>query len=110
MESALPAWPALATFCTPNDGRSLTYGGRSMTYPGHQPADGSRSQDHPKVPAQFDKVRPSMDRDRRGQPGYTIRKGWLTQRAAAQTVAVRRFETRPGKEAQVDWEHLGTTR
>jgi transposase len=41
--------------------------------------------------------------------GYTILKGWLhPQRESAQTVAVRRFETPPGKQAQVDWGHLGT--
>jgi len=46
----------------------------------------------------------------RGYPGgYTILKDWLhPQREAAQTVAVRRFETPPGKQAQVDWGHLGT--
>jgi len=42
------------------------------------------------------------------QGGYTILKDWLQpQRAEAQTVAVRRFETPPGKQAQVDWGHLG---
>jgi transposase len=41
--------------------------------------------------------------------GYTILKDWLQpQRSAARTVAVRRFETPPGKQAQVDWGHLGT--
>ncbi|MFY9724280.1 MAG: hypothetical protein WB579_16055 [Bryobacteraceae bacterium] len=41
--------------------------------------------------------------------GYTILKDWLhPQRASAQTVAVRRFETPPGKQAQVDWGHLGS--
>jgi transposase len=40
--------------------------------------------------------------------GYTILKDWLQpQRASAKTVAVRRFETPPGKQAQVDWGHLG---
>jgi len=40
--------------------------------------------------------------------GYTILKDWLhPQRVAAQAVAVRRFETGPGKQAQVDWGHLG---
>jgi len=41
--------------------------------------------------------------------GYTILKDWLQpQREAAQVVAVRRFETPPGRQAQVDWGHLGT--
>ena len=40
--------------------------------------------------------------------GYTILKDWLhPQRTAACTAAVRRFETPPGKQAQVDWGHLG---
>jgi len=40
--------------------------------------------------------------------GYTILKDWLQpQRVAAGVVAVRRFETPPGEQAQVDWEHLG---
>lgn len=45
----------------------------------------------------------------RGYPGgYTILKDWLQpQREAAAVVAVRRFETAPGEQAQVDWEHLG---
>ncbi|MGB7729138.1 MAG: IS21 family transposase [Candidatus Acidiferrum sp.] len=41
--------------------------------------------------------------------GYTILKNWLhPQRSSARVVAVRRFETPPGKQAQVDWGHLGT--
>ena len=45
----------------------------------------------------------------RGYPGgYTILKDWLQpQRAAGIATAVRRFETPPGKQAQVDWGHLG---
>ena len=40
----------------------------------------------------------------RGQ--LTILKDWLNpQRESAHTVAVRRFETPPGKRAQVDWGH-----
>jgi transposase len=40
---------------------------------------------------------------------YTILTDWLRpQRQAAQVVAVRRFETPPGKQAQVDWGYLGT--
>ncbi len=41
--------------------------------------------------------------------GYTILKDWLQpQRSAASVVAVRRFETPPGRQAQVDWGHLGS--
>ncbi len=42
------------------------------------------------------------------QGGYTILTDWLRpQRAASAATAVRRFETPPGKQAQVDWGHLG---
>src|SRR5258708_21229222 len=42
------------------------------------------------------------------QGGYTILKDWLQpQRAAGMATAVRRFETPPGKQAQVGWGHLG---
>jgi transposase len=48
-------------------------------------------------------------RERSYQGGYTILKDWLKpQRESAQAVAVRRFETPPGKQAQVDWGHLGS--
>jgi transposase len=41
--------------------------------------------------------------------GYTIVKDWLhPQRSAAQVAAVRQFETPPGRQAQVDWGHLGS--
>jgi transposase len=41
--------------------------------------------------------------------GYTLLTDWLRpQRESARTVAVRRFETPPGHQAQVDWGHLGT--
>jgi len=41
--------------------------------------------------------------------GYTIVKDWLQpQRESARVVAVRRFETPIGHQAQVDWGHLGT--
>lgn len=47
-------------------------------------------------------------RERNYTGGYTILTDWLRpQRAAASVVAVRRFETLPGEQAQVDWEHLG---
>jgi transposase len=40
---------------------------------------------------------------------YTLLTDWLRpQRKEALTVAVRRFETPPGKQAQVDWGHLGS--
>jgi len=46
----------------------------------------------------------------RSYPGsYTILTDWLRpQRKEALSVAVRRFETPPGKQAQVDWGHLGS--
>jgi transposase len=52
-------------------------------------------------------LRELRGRDYRG--GYTILTDWLRpQREAAQVIAVRRFETPPGKQAQVDWCHLGS--
>jgi len=52
-------------------------------------------------------LRELHERDYTG--GYTILTHWLRpQRTSARTVAVRRFETPPGKQAQVDWGHLGT--
>jgi transposase len=48
-------------------------------------------------------------RQRNYQGGYTILTDWLRpQRESARVVAVRRFETPPGKQAQVDWGHLGS--
>jgi transposase len=48
-------------------------------------------------------------RERNFTGSYTILTDWLRpQRGAARVVAVRRFETAPGKQAQVDWGHLGT--
>lgn len=48
-------------------------------------------------------------RERGYAGGYTLLTDWLRpQRESARTVAVRRFETPPGKQAQVDWGHLGT--
>jgi transposase len=46
----------------------------------------------------------------RGYPGsYTVLKRYLAPlRQAARTAAVRRFETPPGHQAQVDWGHLGS--
>jgi transposase len=41
--------------------------------------------------------------------GYRILKDWLQpQRESSRVLAVRRFETPPGKQAQADWGHLGT--
>lgn len=48
-------------------------------------------------------------RERGYQGGYTLLTDWLRpQRQAAGAVAVRRFETPPGQQAQVDWGHLGS--
>lgn len=48
-------------------------------------------------------------RERGYDGGYTILTDWLRpQRLEAQAVPVRRFETPPGKQAQVDWGHLRT--
>ncbi|HEY2012921.1 MAG TPA: IS21 family transposase [Bryobacteraceae bacterium] len=48
-------------------------------------------------------------RQRNYSGGYTILTDWLRpQRESARVVAVRRFETPPGKQAQVDWGHLGS--
>ena len=50
-------------------------------------------------------------RERGYEGGYSILKEYLQpQRSAAQQVAVRRFETAPGEQAQVDWGHLGSIR
>ncbi len=47
-------------------------------------------------------------RERGYSGGYTILTDWLRpQRQAGYATAVRRFETPPGKQAQVDWGHLG---
>lgn len=47
--------------------------------------------------------------DRGYTGGYTLVKEYLQpKRQAAREVAVRRFETPPGHQAQVDWGHLGT--
>ncbi len=48
-------------------------------------------------------------RERSYGGGYTTLKAWLQpQRRAARSAAVRRYETPPGKQAQVDWGHLGS--
>lgn len=47
-------------------------------------------------------------RERGYRGGYTILTDYLRpQREAARQIAVRRFETGPGVQAQVDWGHLG---
>jgi transposase len=48
-------------------------------------------------------------RERGYQGSYTILKDWLHPlREQAACLAVQRFETPPGKQAQVDWGHLGS--
>jgi transposase len=48
-------------------------------------------------------------RERGYNGSYTLLTDWLRpQRRSAQATAVRRFETPPGRQAQVDWGHLGT--
>ena len=48
-------------------------------------------------------------RERSYSGSYTLLTDWLRpQRKSAQTAAVRRFETPAGKQAQVDWGHLGS--
>lgn len=48
-------------------------------------------------------------RERGYEGSYTLLTDWLRpQRQAARVVAVRRFETPPGQQAQVDWGHLGS--
>jgi len=71
-------------------------------------------------PVTVHSAKPSFENPSRvsRHPGNDIRptavdtrfwKDWLQpQRSAARTVAVRRFETPAGKQAQVDWGHLGT--
>lgn len=47
-------------------------------------------------------------RERSYQGGYTALKEYLQpKREEARAAAVRRFETPPGRQAQVDWGHLG---
>ena len=48
-------------------------------------------------------------RERSYEGSYTILADWLRPpRESARVVAVRRFETPPGKQGQVDWGHLGS--
>src|SRR5712691_3311722 len=66
-------------------------------------------------PSKIDAFKPYLEerlregRERNYAGSYTILTDWLRpQRSATRVVAVRRFETAPGKQAQVDWGHLGT--
>jgi transposase len=90
--------------------------------PDASPAYGPR----PSLPSKLDDFKPYLEerlkvgvwnaavllrelRSRGYAGGYTVLKDWLhPQREAAQVVAVRRFETPPGRQAQVDWGHLGS--
>lgn len=48
-------------------------------------------------------------RERNYDGSYTLLTDWLRpQRKQAEAVAVQRFETPPGKQAQADWGHLGS--
>jgi len=48
-------------------------------------------------------------RDRNYEGCYTLLTDWLRpQRRQAESLAVQRFETPPGKQAQADWGHLGS--
>lgn len=93
-----------------------------LIHPAGVPTYGPRA----KQPGKLDRFRPYLQermqagvwnarvllrelRQRGYAGGYTLLTGWLRpQRAAARTVAVRRFETSPGQQAQVDWGHLGS--
>ena len=95
---------------------------RYLREPEGQPEYGPR----PKPPSLLDAFKPYLEerlgagvwnarvllrelRDRNYTGGYTILTDWLRpQRQAAGAVAVRRFETPPGQQAQVDWGHLGS--
>jgi len=90
--------------------------------PDGTPAYGPR----PPLPSKLDKFKPYLQerlkagvwnaavllrelKERGYDGGYTVLTDWLRpQRTASQATAVRRFETPPGRQAQVDWGHLGT--
>ncbi len=92
-----------------------------LTQPGAVPRYGRR----PKGPGKLEPFKPHIEerlragvwnavvllRELRGagyQGGYTILKDYVQpKREAARAVAVRRFETPPGRQGQVDWGHLG---
>lgn len=95
---------------------------RYVSDPGRQPRYGPR----PKRSSQLDPFKPFLDerlgagvwnaavllrelRERGYTGGYTVLKDYLQpKREASRVTAVRRFETPPGRQAQVDWGHLGT--
>jgi transposase len=80
----------------------------------------------PKAPGKLDRFRPYLEerlasgvwnarvllrelKERGYDGGYTLLTDWLRpKRKSAHVVAVRRFETPPGQQAQVDWGHLGS--
>lgn len=80
----------------------------------------------PKAPSKLDRFQPYLEerlqagvwnarvllrelREREYGGGYTILTDWLRpKRRMVYAVAVRRFKTPPGQQAQVDWGHLGT--
>jgi len=89
--------------------------------PGSRPANGPRAS----RPSKLDKFKPYLEerrqagvwnavvllrelRERGYGGGYTLLTDYLRpQREGARQTAVRRFETGPGVQAQVDWGHLG---
>jgi transposase len=80
----------------------------------------------PKTPGKLDRFQPYLEerlaagvwnarvllrelRERGYDGGYTLLTDWLRpKRESVRVVAVRRFETPPGQQAQVDWGHLGS--
>ncbi len=95
---------------------------RYLLHPEGVPVYGPR----PKQPSKLDPFQPYLQqrmqagvwnarvllrelRERGYTGGYTLLTDWLRpQRQSAQTNVVCRFETPAGKQAQVDWGHLGT--
>jgi transposase len=96
--------------------------GRFLLAPSGRPVYGQR----PALPSKLEPFKPYLKerlqagvwnaqvlmrelRERNFNGGYSTLTEWLRpQRKDALTVAVRRFETPPGKQAQVDWGHLGS--
>jgi transposase len=93
-----------------------------LANPAQQPRYGPR----PKRPSQLEPYKAYIDerlaagvwnaivllrelRERGYRGGYTVLKEYVQpKREASRITAVRRFETLPGRQAQVDWGHLGT--